>query len=119
MVVSEKLRALCQQMPEYVKIVRGHAAPRARDFVDIYVVVEHFGIDFQALDFQQLLRDTFWAKRVPLRLLGGMKDTGAQHLDDFHAVEDSFYPDFGLKDFDFYFQYVVEKCAMLESLWEE
>lgn len=38
MLVIEKLRALCQQMPEYPH--RGHPAPRARDFYDICEVLQ-------------------------------------------------------------------------------
>ena len=33
MIAAEKLRAICQQMPEYAR--RAHPAPRARDFYDI------------------------------------------------------------------------------------
>jgi len=44
--VCEKLRAICQQMPEHVKIVRSHPTARSRDFVDIHTVVEHFSIEF-------------------------------------------------------------------------
>src|ERR1022692_3426816 len=44
MMVAEKLRAICQQMPEY-STIRKHPTPRARDFLDIYALVDHFGMD--------------------------------------------------------------------------
>jgi Nucleotidyl transferase AbiEii toxin, Type IV TA system len=39
MIAIEKLRAICQQMPEYV--LRKHSVPRARDFYDIYETVSN------------------------------------------------------------------------------
>ncbi len=40
MIVFEKLRALCQQLPQYVDIVPSFSPrPRARDFYDIYLIV--------------------------------------------------------------------------------
>ena len=119
MLVCEKLRAICQQMPEYVQKVKTHVASRARDFLDIWVVFEKFGLNFEDSKFQELLRLTFSAKRVPLSLLGKMKGTREQHIDDFRAVRDTVYPDFELREFDYYFNYVVEKCERLKPLWEE
>ena len=43
MIALEKLRAICQQMPEY-RIARTTTA-RARDFYDIYQIVQESGID--------------------------------------------------------------------------
>ena len=37
MIAIEKLRATCQQMPEYG--IRGAATQRARDFYDIHLIV--------------------------------------------------------------------------------
>jgi hypothetical protein len=47
MIVSEKLRAICQQMPEYAEIIQrnGLGNQRARDFLDIEVLVRMFSID--------------------------------------------------------------------------
>lgn len=44
MCVLEKLRALCQQLPEYLP-TQGTARPRARDFFDIYSTVEKLQLD--------------------------------------------------------------------------
>jgi len=47
MIVAEKLRAICQQMPEYGPVVY-RARPgsaRARDFLDIYTLITHFKLD--------------------------------------------------------------------------
>ena len=46
MLVAEKLRAICQQMPEYTSYLRKHATPRGRDFLDIHTVAEYFKVEF-------------------------------------------------------------------------
>ena len=94
-------------------------ALRARDFVDVWVVSEKLGLDVEDEKFREVLKLTFAAKEVPLRLLGKIQGTREQHVHDFRAVQDTVYPDFDLKDFDFYFNYVVEKCQQLKPLWEE
>ncbi|MCG2772781.1 MAG: nucleotidyl transferase AbiEii/AbiGii toxin family protein [Desulfobacterales bacterium] len=46
MIAIEKLRAICQQMPEYAETVQSPSrSARARDFFDIYMIAEHFKID--------------------------------------------------------------------------
>ena len=117
--VAEKIRAICQQMPSYVELVKSHARPRARDFVDIHSIAEHFGITFDDDDFHNEMRSVFDIKRVPLSLLKELNKTRDQHIDDFIAVEDTVYPDFDLKDFDFYFDYLCERVDRLEPLWRE
>jgi Nucleotidyl transferase AbiEii toxin, Type IV TA system len=43
MIAAEKLRAICQQMPDYPLNPHGHA--RARDFYDIHTVVTRAPVD--------------------------------------------------------------------------
>lgn len=45
MIVCEKLRAICQQMPEYAPIIQRNSRgnQRARDFIDIEALVNKFG----------------------------------------------------------------------------
>ncbi len=71
-IVFEKLRAICQQFPEYGRIVlrNREGAPRARDFFDIEEVRSRFtDISPCAPENIGLLRRLFGAKRVPLPLL--------------------------------------------------
>jgi hypothetical protein len=121
MFVSEKLRAICQQMPEYGPIVhRGRpASSRARDFVDIHVIAEHYGIDFADTEFHEIVGKTFKAKKVPIDWLGRIKDTRDQHEPDFQSVRDTVAPAYRnrLQEFDFYFQFVCDGCSRLEPLW--
>jgi predicted nucleotidyltransferase component of viral defense system len=120
MIVCEKIRAICQQMPEYAKLVKSQSqCARARDYFDIHTVVEYFHIDISSKDNIELLEKIFAAKRVPLKLIGKIKDFKEYHRPDFAAVKDTVKPGTKLKDFDFYFDYVVDRCKVLKPLWEE
>jgi predicted nucleotidyltransferase component of viral defense system len=118
MLVAEKLRAICQQMPEYTSYLKKRASPRGRDFLDIHMVAEYFNVDFGSSGFRQTLERVFQAKRVDLELLSRIADeaTKEYHRPDFVSIAPTVRPDFELQDFDFYYDYVVEKCTMLESL---
>lgn len=119
MFVCEKLRAICQQMEEYTQTVRKHRAFRARDFLDIYIAADYFPIDFGSSDFHDTLEKTFAAKRVPLRLLGDMESVREIHRENFETVRATVKPEFPLREYDFYFNYVLARCRDLESLWHE
>jgi predicted nucleotidyltransferase component of viral defense system len=119
MFVAEKLRAICQQMDEYVQLVKLHPRPRAKDFVDIQIITQHYGIDFGRDEFQELVQKTFEFKRVPLKLLGEIRDSYDQHQPGFEAVRVTVYPDFQLEEFEYYFDYVCKRCERLKPLWDE
>ena len=109
--------AICQQMDEYREIVKKHRALRARDFVDIYEAANYYRIDFTSHDFHNILKKTFAAKRVPLGLLGNLNSVRNVHREDFESVRATVKPDFPLREYDFYFDFVLERCHRLESLW--
>jgi predicted nucleotidyltransferase component of viral defense system len=114
MIAAEKLRAICQQMPEYKQ--RRNPAPRPRDFYDIHAVVTHAGV--RLLDERELVRHMFDAKEVPWALLGLV---GRQRDRDFHgqgwaAVVQSVRGE--LRDFDHYFDFVASEAARLHTLGE-
>jgi hypothetical protein len=114
MILCEKLRAICQQMTEYAnKFGKSHTDARARDFFDIYTVNEHFNIDLTLRQNIQLLKDIFSAKQVPLELICKIKDYREQHRADFAVVKDTVKKGIKIKDYDFYFDYVVGKCDIL------
>ena len=70
MIVCEKLRAICQQMPEYRNVVSTQtASARARDFFDIWFVLEHIGADIASPEFACLLSQVFDQKKVYTNLL--------------------------------------------------
>ena len=113
MIVAEKLRAICQQMPEYREIVRTNVRARARDFLDIHATVEQFALDLGQPEFQELVFSVFAAKRVPTGLLGRIKETKTFHEPDFTSVQATMHAKTKLRDFGFYFDYV---CGLAESL---
>jgi len=119
MFVSEKLRAICQQMSEYDDVIHRSrpTAARARDFVDIHVIIEHYGIDFGTPDFRDVVQKIFDQKRVPLELIGKIKDYRDHHEPDFASVKDTVHVEYDLQDFSFYFDGLCEKCRSLEVLW--
>lgn len=119
MLVAEKLRSICQQMPAYAKQVASHPSARARDFLDIEVVTEKLGVDFCDTLFHQTLRNTFLAKKVPLHLIREIAGQREYHRGDFASVLDTLKPGVTVENFDYYFDYVVGRCAKLESLWNE
>jgi hypothetical protein len=119
MIVSEKLRAICQQMPRYVKIVKSHSRARARDFVDIKIVVDEFDISFRDPGFREIVVQTFAAKKVPLSLLKEIEQYREYHRGDFRSVEDNVKAGVKLNSFDTYFDFVVARCRELESFWNE
>lgn len=118
MLIVEKIRAICQQMREYLKIVRKPSgSARARDFFDLYILFEYFKIDLKEPQTRELLKNVFEAKRVPLELVSRIGEYREFHRLDFESVRDTVEVSVKLKDYDFYFNYVVEKCKELETFW--
>ncbi|MCT7317409.1 nucleotidyl transferase AbiEii/AbiGii toxin family protein [Ralstonia sp. CHL-2022] len=121
MIVCEKLRAICQQLPEYGEVVkRGRAgSQRARDFIDIFVLVNGLHIDLQTERNQKILQAMFEAKKVPLSFLGQIEKTYDFHAAGADSVKDTVAADFDLQEFRHYFDYVVSLTEGLKPLWNE
>jgi hypothetical protein len=115
MIVVEKLRAICQQMPEYA--LRSQPTPRARDLYDIWRVTTETGLDPATPAIFELARHIFAAKMVPLALLAQVSDQREVHRPDWPAVVAAVAQ--RLNDFDFYFDFVVDQIAALKTLWVE
>jgi hypothetical protein len=113
MIVIEKLRAVCQQMPEYTE--PRLASTRARDFFDIHETITKRSIDLTASANLELLRLIFDAKKVPLALLARVRDTREFHRPDWLAVETSVAGG-PANGFDFYFDFVLAQIERLKSL---
>jgi predicted nucleotidyltransferase component of viral defense system len=109
MIVFEKVRAICQQLPEYRDIIPSHAPrPRARDFYDIHLIMTQHKIDPATQENKQLLTNIFAAKRVPLAFIQRIKDNLEIHRLDWQSVLDTLSAKEDVKDFDFYVSYTVE-----------
>jgi predicted nucleotidyltransferase component of viral defense system len=115
MIAIEKLRAICQQMPEYT-LVRYKTA-RARDFYDIYCILTEHDLDWSIPEHLELVRGIFEAKDVPLSFIPKIPETREFHRLDWPAVQDSVSGP--LESYDYYFDAVVEATIGLYSLWEE
>lgn len=119
MIVCEKLRAICQQMPEYANIIqrKGLGNQRARDFIDIEVLVKKFNIDLGSDRAKHLVEQMFSIKRVPLTFLEQIPDTRQFHALGYEEVRAAMKPGIEVHPFDYYFDFVVEHCHKLEPLW--
>jgi hypothetical protein len=116
MIAIEKLRAICQQMPEYT--LQRCPSARARDFYDIHLIVSLTSMDLNSPENLDLARHIFAAKEVPLILLGKIKNQKEFHRPDWDSVKISSNND-ELAEFDYYFDFVVEQVNSMKTLWEE
>ena len=114
MLAIEKLRALCQQLPDYPH--RAHPTARARDFYDIHTLITRIPLQLESTDVEQA-RAIFRAKEVPIALLRQIRQTREFHAPDWPSVRVS--TTGTLHDFDVYFDFVADLAERLEPLWEE
>ena len=117
MLIFEKLRALCQQMPEYKKIIHCATSPRSKDFVDIYFLNQKYPINIKAKENKNLLLNIFKIKNVPLNFLEKIKNHKAFYRRDYDSVKDTVKTGIKLKSFDFYFNEVLEIIETLKIFW--
>jgi hypothetical protein len=102
LLAAEKLRALCQQMPEYTG--RRKATARARDFFDIHAILTHADYK-QPENFTEILMSVFTAKEVPLDLLDRLAESREFHRSDWPSVTNAVTGQ--IESFEYYFDYVV------------
>ena len=121
MILCEKLRAICQQMPEYGPVVKRTrpGSPRARDFIDIHTLLSALKIDLTTQQNRELLTQIFASKRVKLSLLRKVEKYREFHRTDYKAVVDTVKAGVTLKDFDFYVDFVLNLIKQLEPLGDE
>ena len=112
MIAIEKLRALCQQMDEYEWQTARKRRPR--DLYDIFEIFQE--IDFVKSEYKDMARAIFEAKGVPFELLERLPDYRELHREQWSAVEDSVGQE--IRDYDFYFDKVVELALEAKSLWD-
>jgi hypothetical protein len=121
MIVCEKLRAICQQMPAYGQIIQRSSLgnQRARDFIDIEALVKKFSIDLSAEEVQQMVEQMFAVKRVPLPYLSQIHETRDFHALGYDEVRAAMKPGVRVEPFDYYFDFVVNEVQKLEALRNE
>lgn len=109
MIVFEKLRALCQQLPDYKEVIASFSPrARARDFYDIHLIMEMHEINPATKENLELIQNIFQAKKVPLHFIKEIRNNKSIHADNWQSVRDTISPYEKLHDFDFYFNFVVQ-----------
>lgn len=118
MIVGEKLRAICQQMPEYGPIIKRSrkGSARARDFVDIHTLVTDREMNLESEANRRLVGAIFAAKRVPMSLIDRIEAYREFHRPDFAAVQATVKAGVRLESFDFYFDFVLDLAKRLKPL---
>jgi len=115
MIAFEKLRAICQQMEEYPGLGRKHRIPRARDFFDITVITKWENLDFKTPENHELIMRIFEAKAVPRSLIAKIPKYREFHRPDWPQVQNAV--PIVLKEFDYYFDFVIQQTELLKPLW--
>lgn len=114
LLIFEKVRAICQQLPDYASIVPSFTPrQRSRDFYDIYVLMKEFDVDLSTEESKDILRRVFDAKHVPYNFLEKINEERERHRADFPSVADTLSQEERkkLKDFDYYFDFVLKHFA--------
>lgn len=110
MIVFEKLRAICQQLPQYGDVIPSFSPrARARDFYDIHLMMNLFDIKPSTIENIELIKNVFEAKKVPTSFIKEIKNNKSLHLDNWKSVQDTvpLEEKSKLKSFDFYFDFVL------------
>lgn len=107
MIVFEKVRAICQQLPAYKSIIPSHISrARARDFYDIYSVMQHFSdIDVASPESREMLTEIFAVKKVPIEYIREIRNHLEIHRLDFESVKATVREK--TEPFDFYAQFML------------
>ncbi len=115
MILFEKIRALCQTMPEYSEIVTS-ARPkhRARDIYDIFTIYNsgHLNLD------QEMLKEIFKAKRVPLDFINKLENLREHNRENWETVRASIVESDrkNLQSYDYYFDQVLKIIEPFKTL---
>lgn len=123
MIVYEKMRALCQQLPDYE--YASFEKTRARDLYDIYIAIQKSSsleLRGQILSPSNvhILREMFKAKNVSLELLLKIESYREQLEDDFNQrVTPQIADRKNVPDFDFLFEFNIELIKEVYALLEE
>ncbi|UAY55719.1 nucleotidyl transferase AbiEii/AbiGii toxin family protein [Arachidicoccus terrestris] len=108
MIAFEKLRAICQQLPDYRSVIPSFSPrARARDFYDIHLILDLFPINPNTDENKELIANIFEAKKVPLAFIKKIRNNKALHQDNWNSVKDTISQMEKLEDFDFYFNFVL------------
>lgn len=110
MIVFEKLRAICQQIPQYAEIIPSfNPRARARDFYDIHLIMQMHDINPTTKENIELIQNIFSAKKVPVSFIQQIRSHKSIHIDNWQSVKDTTSPHEHLESFDYYFNFVLNQ----------
>lgn len=115
LIAAEKLRALCQQHPEYPH--NSNQAARPRDFVDLVALIQDGAVNLRSEENLELIRAVFEAKEAELGLLPRIQECRELHEGQWEAARDSMAAE-APQDFGYYFDLVMREVSRLKSLWD-
>ena len=107
------MRAICQQSQKYP--LRRHPTPRARDFYDIFASITEGGADFSSEEVHNLIIHIFEAKCVDITLIKEIHKSREFHRADWPDVQIAVR--YRLRQFDYYFDFVLGEIEKLNPLW--
>ncbi|NCI51318.1 nucleotidyl transferase AbiEii/AbiGii toxin family protein [Sediminibacterium roseum] len=109
MIVLEKVRALCQQLPDYASVIPVfHGRQRAKDFYDIWLLMQTHPFDPADPVNKETLIRIFAAKKVPLSYIKQLRENAGFHRDNWNQVENTVEASEKLQGFDFYVNFVTD-----------
>jgi crotonobetainyl-CoA:carnitine CoA-transferase CaiB-like acyl-CoA transferase len=115
MILLEKIRALCQTMPEYQDVVKtAHQKQRARDVYDIFTVFNSGILDLE----EETLREIFKAKKVPLSLINNLESLREHNREDWTSVIQTVSGEEELREYDYYFDELLKIAEPFRDLSE-
>lgn len=115
MILFEKIRALCQTMPEYKEVVTTASTKhRARDVYDIYTVYNSGELNLD----ESLLREIFKAKQVPLSFINNLESLREHNREDWNSVVQTVSSEEELQEYDYYFDRLIEIVKPFTNLSE-
>ncbi|MBN1414848.1 MAG: nucleotidyl transferase AbiEii/AbiGii toxin family protein [Bacteroidales bacterium] len=116
MIICEKIRALCQQVPDYKEIVKSITPKsRARDFFDIYTLINHFRIDLTTKENIELLKSILESKNVPIDYLARISECKELHEESFAELKDTLKPSETLMPFESYFDFLIKLTERIST----
>jgi hypothetical protein len=88
---------------------------RARDFFDIYTLITHFGVDLTKTENLDLLKNILAVKKVPIGFISKISDSKKLHEESYAQLKDTLMASERVKNFDFYFDFVLKLTAEILS----
>jgi len=113
LIAVEKLRAICQQFPDYEG--RKTKSSRSRDFFDIYHLVAGRHVNFEDSETLALVTPVFNAKSVSLNYLTRLDEVRELHSETFEVLKATVPADIKVESFDFYFDFVKKIAEKLHN----